>query len=103
MTTPDFDALAAWAESDDAAEALTDSPSLYGDEAAEESHKVLSRVGRPSLDNEHASHAGRSPRRQVRLSADLNERLDSYTATHGGNASAVIREAVEEFLDSVGA
>lgn len=39
-----------------------------------------------------------SARRQVRLPADLNQRLDSYTAEHHTSPSAVIRDALERYL-----
>ncbi|MCL3778502.1 MULTISPECIES: gamma-glutamyltransferase [unclassified Actinomyces] len=54
--------------------------------------------GHPSLGHDHATGAGRSPRRQVRLPEGTNAALDTYVAAHNTTASAVIREALEAYL-----
>ncbi|MFC2458600.1 gamma-glutamyltransferase [Peptidiphaga sp.] len=55
-------------------------------------------TGRPSLGHDRAMGSGRSPRRQVRLSAATDAALESYVAAHGTTASAVIRDAIETYL-----
>ena len=77
-TTPagfDFDALAEWAESDEATHTPQTSPVFRGKDAARASRAFLGR-GRPTLGADHATGQGRSPRRQVRLDARTNARLD---------------------------
>lgn len=59
---------------------------------------IAAAKGRPSLGSSQAEGTGRSPRRQVRLPHELNERLDSYAAAHGNTPSEVMREALERFL-----
>lgn len=95
----DFDALADWAESDAPFQAPAGGRALAGEQARAASATVLAAAGRPTLGHTHARRTGRSPRRQVRLASDTSERLDRYAAAHGGNASAIIRDAVEEYLD----
>lgn len=56
-------------------------------------------VGRTRLSGAPASGAGRSPRRQVRLPETTNTALDEYAAESGLSASAVIRLALEQFLE----
>ena len=64
---------------------------------------TLRRRGRPTLGYSTPQGIGRSPVRQARLPEDLNQRLDDYVLRHGGNSSKVIRDAVAEYLDRVGA
>ncbi|AFV90660.1 MAG: ribbon-helix-helix protein, CopG family [Acidipropionibacterium acidipropionici] len=99
----DIGELSDWAESDAPFDTPQTSPVLTGDEAKEASRAFLARVGQPTLGHSHAQGTGRSPRRQVRLPEDMNARLDAYASRHGGNASAIIREAVAEYLDRIGA
>jgi hypothetical protein len=51
--------------------------------------------GRPSL-----SGAGTSPKRQVRLPADLDAALEERARAEGRKPSAVMREAIENYLKS---
>lgn len=63
-TTPagfDFDALAEWAESDEATHTPQTSPVFRGKDAARASRAFLGR-GRPTLGADHATGEGRSPR-----------------------------------------
>lgn len=55
-------------------------------------------AGRPKLGHTHATGTGRSPRRQVRLPEDVDAALGAYAAQHHTTPSAVIREAVNEYL-----
>lgn len=54
--------------------------------------------GRPNLGAARATGKGRSPRRQVRLPEATSEALDAYAAAHGTTPSAVMREALEAYL-----
>ena len=99
-TTPagfDFDALAEWAESDEATHTPQTSPVFRGKDAARASRAFLAR-GRPTLGAAHATGQGRSPRRQVRLDARTNARLDAYAAATGTSASQIIRDALADYL-----
>ncbi|CEI27560.1 Hypothetical protein PFCIRM516_09645 [Propionibacterium freudenreichii] len=79
-----------------------DSPDvLVGDQAVEASRALLARVGHPSLGHGNATGCGRSPKRQVRLPEELNDRLDRFTAAHNTNASQIMRRALEDYLDRV--
>lgn len=91
--------LSAWAESDEPV--TIEGRTLTGKDAANAGRQALAKAGRPTLGEENAIGHGRSPRRQVRLDRQTNERLDSYAKHHGKTASQVIREALEEFLTSV--
>ncbi|WP_263118969.1 CopG family transcriptional regulator [Cellulomonas fimi] len=53
--------------------------------------------GRPRLSS---SGAGRSPKRQVRLSEDVDEALLRAARDQGRTPSAVMRQAIEEYLHS---
>lgn len=93
-TTPagfDVDALAEWAESDEATHTPQTSPVFRGKDAARASRAFLGR-GRPTLGE------GRSPRRQVRLDSRTNARLDAYAAATGTSASQIIRDALADYL-----
>jgi len=99
-TTPagfDFDALAEWAESDEATHTPQTSPVFRGKDAARASRAFLGR-GRPTLGADHATGEGRSPRRQVRLDARTNARLDASAAATGTSASQIIRDALADYL-----
>ena len=60
---------------------------------AEEVRKLL---GRPSLSGTNG--AGLSPKRQVRLPADLNAQLDARAAAEHRNASEIMRDALVMYL-----
>lgn len=55
-------------------------------------------ASRPKLGHTHATGTGRSPRRQVRLPEDVDAALGAYAAQHHTTPSAVIREAVNDYL-----
>lgn len=93
----DFDALADWAESDEATQTPQTSPVFRGEDAARASRAFLGR-GRPTLGADHATGKGQSPRRQVRLDARTNARLDAYAAKTGTSASQIIRDALTNYL-----
>ncbi len=101
----DITELADWAASDDLFDTDQTSPVLTGDQARAASRAFLAGmgVGQPNLGQTHAQGTGRSPRRQVRLPPDLNDRLDRYARAHGGNASEIIRDALGDYLDRAGA
>jgi hypothetical protein len=106
MPDPDVvDALAAYAESDDAAQDIEAARghALRGDDAAEHGRALLARGGRPGLGQERATGRGSSPKRQVRLPATLNARLDDYAASHDTTPSAVIRCALDDYFARAGA
>ena len=91
-TTPagfDVDALAEWAESDEATQTPQTSPVFHGKDAARASRAFLGR-GRPALGSDRATGQGRSPRRQVRL--------DAYAAQTVTSASQIIRDALDTYL-----
>lgn len=52
-----------------------------------------------AIDERSQDDHGASPRRQVRLPAELSQRLDDYADQQGRTASAVMREAITSFLD----
>ncbi|SPT53703.1 Uncharacterised protein [Actinomyces bovis] len=54
--------------------------------------------GRPNLGEARATGKGRSPRRQVRLPEATSDALDAYAAANGTTPSAVMREALEAYL-----
>jgi len=56
---------------------------------------TVTRRGRPSL-----SGAGTSPKRQVRLPADLDAALQERARAEGRKPSAVMREALARYLDA---
>ncbi|CAM2783383.1 hypothetical protein ACSL103130_02465 [Actinomyces slackii] len=56
--------------------------------------------GRPNLGSAHATGAGASARRQVRLPEHLNAALDDYAAAHSTTPSAVIRDALTAYLNA---
>lgn len=107
-------ALTAWIESDDFGNDADESRTLYGEEAAEAGRnllaqalggheavdKVLAGPGRPSLSNTHA--AGRSPHRQVRLGNELDSEITTYASETGQSISAVIRQVLQEWVQSRG-
>jgi len=55
-------------------------------------------AGRPALGHTHATGRGASARRQVRLPESTNTALDAYAAQHNTTPSAVIRDALAEYL-----
>lgn len=100
-----MDRLSEWAESDAPFTNMAPTVRVFaGEEAVRVSRELLAKagVGQPNLGHVHAQGTGRSPRRQVRLPEDVNQRLDAYLAAHDTTASAVIRTAIEEYLDRAG-
>lgn len=74
-------------------------------EGDQQSHREVAEMiaaarGRPTLGHDHAEGTGSSPRRQVRLPHELNQRLDSYAAEHHRSVSEVMREALEHYLSA---
>ena len=69
-----------------------------GDIADEHALRTLM-GGRPTLGHDHATGRGASARRQVRLPEHTNTALDAYVAAHGTTASAVIRDALDAYLN----
>lgn len=57
------------------------------------------RMGRPVGE----SRRGSSPTRTIRLPAELNRRLDAYTAAEHTTPSEVMRRALDEYLGRIGA
>ncbi|MCL2849759.1 MAG: ribbon-helix-helix domain-containing protein [Micrococcales bacterium] len=55
-------------------------------------------AGRPALGRTHATGHGPSARRQVRLPESTNAALDAYVAHNNTTPSAVIRDALTEYL-----
>ncbi|MCL2466321.1 MAG: ribbon-helix-helix domain-containing protein [Micrococcales bacterium] len=55
-------------------------------------------AGRPALGHTHATGRGPSARRQVRLPESTNAALDAYAAHTNTTPSAVIRDALTEYL-----
>jgi len=97
----DWDALAAWAESDEAVARPATGQTLVGEEASRTGQELLKRYsGRPNLGQERAQGVGNSPRRQLRLPKDVNDRLDNYAAATGKTASAIMREALVAYLEA---
>lgn len=94
----DTDAWAALVEDDSIFDTPQVSPVLAGDEAVAASRGLLAAVGRPSLGHDHAQRHGASPRRQVRLPLDTNTALDRFASEHHTTASAVIRDALDEYF-----
>lgn len=109
-TTPtDYDALAAWAESD----APTVQPGTVthrGPEAraaaramleaaaeTPEDHALLARAGRPPLDP-GAEPGTTSPHWNLRAPAPLDARARAQAEAEGRKLSALVRQAVDEYL-----
>lgn len=57
------------------------------------------RMGRPIGE----SRRGSSPTRTIRLSAELNTRLDAYVSAEHTTPSEVMRRALDEYLGRIGA
>lgn len=102
------DALSAWAESDgftipDSAQVEWSSPddeagrslveSIVG---ADELEQIVPRGGRPSLGGQAGT--GPSPKRQVRLPRDLDDRLVARAADEHRDLSEIMRDAIAEYL-----
>lgn len=103
------DAMSAWAESDefdipDTAEVRESDHSeeagrplleaAMGKEALDE---AIGRGGRPGLDGTAGN--GPSPKRQVRLTRDLDARLTEFVTVVHRDRSEVMREALGEYLE----
>lgn len=70
-----------------------------GEEAKEASERIVEKYsGRPNLGSDHAQNKGRSPRRQVRLPEDVDNRLNEYAREHETTPSQVMRDAIEAYL-----
>lgn len=99
-------ALTAYAESEELAQDAMSAGgiTLDGVDAAAAGRGALERAsgGRPSLGESHAAGRGRSPKRQVRLTPEASERLDAFAREHDMTPSAVIRRALDVFLDRAG-
>lgn len=95
--TDDLEArLVAWAESD--APFSTPGRILRGEAAA--GRRVISWAGRPNVGERHATRRGSSLRRQLRLDAATNARLDVMAAETGRSASDIMRTALIDYLDA---
>lgn len=91
-------AVAEWAERDMILP-LRSSTALRGAAAAEHGQAALGRAlgGRPSIDP--SARPGQHARnRQVRLAADVDRRLQDLAERQHRSASAVMRDAVAEYL-----
>lgn len=98
MTTDNDTAAAAWAEHDMTLPARSKTV-LRGTAAAEHGRAALARAsgGRPSIDpmarpGQHARN------RQVRLPAEVDQQLQLLAERQHRTASAVMRDAVTEYL-----
>lgn len=97
-TDKDYQQAADWAEHD-----MTLKPSsttaLRGPDAAAFGRDVLERAagGRPSIDPK-ARPGQRSPVRQVRLPAEVNEQLSALAHTEHRSPSDIIRAALVEYI-----
>lgn len=88
--------LAAWAASDDA-RPRRGQTTLTGEAARAYSRDLLARAGQQPL--EPMPKGQTSPRRQVRLPGEVSARLDAFARAHDRTPSAVMREAIERYLD----
>ena len=95
----DFTELADWAETDNATHDPQTSPVFWGKDARHASQALLKR-GRPTLGEDHATGKGHSPRRQLRLDAETNTRLDAMAAETGRSPSDIMRTAIIDYLDA---
>lgn len=104
MTTKRNDqAVADWAEHDMALPARSKT-ALRGAAAGEHGREALERagVGRPSIDP--AAPPGQHARnRQVRLAANIDQQLQALADQQHRTPSAVMRDAVAEYLHAHGA
>ncbi|MDO4900211.1 gamma-glutamyltransferase [Actinomyces sp.] len=73
---------------------------LGGGDITDENELRAIMSGRPTLGHARATGRGASARRQVRLPETTNTALDAYAAEHNMTPSAVIRQALDEFLAS---
>jgi hypothetical protein len=97
-TDKDYDAAADWAEHDMNLP-KNSRTALRGDAASDFGRKVLERAlgGRPSIDPE-AGPGQHAPVRQVRLPHAVDVELRAIAHHEHRTVSAVLREAVEEYL-----
>ena len=68
-----------------------------GAAAARTGKEWLARAGRPSLGADHATGAGRSRKRQVRLDGDLDDWLATRADETGTSPSEMMRAALREY------
>lgn len=92
------DEAAAWAENDMTLPARS-TTALRGAAAAAHGRAALERAtgGRPSIDPE-ASPGQHARNRQVRLAADVDQRLQRLAEQQQRTPSAVMRDAVNDYL-----
>ena len=94
----DYQAAADWAEHDMTLKPAS-TTALRSAAAAAHGRAALERAlgGRPSIDP-NAKPGQHSRTRQVRLPADINDRLDQTAAAQHRRASDVMRDALAEYL-----
>lgn len=97
-TDEPHEALAAWAASEAAQIDPADPKILRGEGARAAGQEQLRRAGRPPLGPTQGK-GGHSPRRQVRLPDPLSMKVDEIAAQQHRSASAVMREAIELYVD----
>ncbi|MDO4888873.1 MAG: CopG family transcriptional regulator [Actinomycetaceae bacterium] len=98
----DWEAMARWAESDDAFARPALGRTLTGTQAQQSARQLLAWANADSdAGGAHTQDdADTLPRRQVFLPADINARLDDYATATGQTASQIVRAALEDYLDN---
>lgn len=96
----DYEAAADWAENKMTLK-RNSGTALRGAAAAEHGRAALARAtgGRPSIDPD-AGVGQHSPRRQVRLATTVDRQLQVVAASQHRSVSAVLRDAVAEYLST---
>lgn len=100
MSNERYERAADWAE-DEMALPSNSKTALRGADAAQHGRGVLERAlgGRPSIDPQ--LRAGRQARvRQVRVAEVTDQRLKAIAKKQKRNVSAVMRDAVDEYLST---
>lgn len=87
----DYRAASEWAET----AKIEPGAAVTGAEAADIGREMLRRAGRPALDPD-----GESVALNVRVPRRLRDSLDAYAETHHDKVSAIVRNAVVEYLDA---
>lgn len=82
----DYNHLSTWAENDNVFDA-TPTTILTGNDAKREGEKVT------TTKHQYATH------RQVRLPQQLDDKMVAYSMQHGVTLSAIMRQALENFLE----
>lgn len=102
--TSDQEALSRWAESDSMPEAIRGAKFVgEGNEETRAAARAMLEAaagGRPNVGSDNAG-SGDSPRRQVRLTQAMSDRLDAYARKSGQNPSEIMRTAIGAYLDQV--